>query len=241
MKYLITIKYDGSNFYGFQRLNGKRTVQEEIERALSIINKSKVEIKGAGRTDKGVHAYGQRAHFNLDINIPINNLKKALNDILDDDIVISDIKEINSEDFHARFSVKEKTYKYKICLNKEDPMKHNYYYQLDYDIDIDKLKEVASLYLGIHNFKNFVSGERDNYEAIIYNIDINRVNDNIEITFVGKSFYRYMVRNLVGAMLDVARGSATVDEVKLMLDNYEEEHHLSCAVPQGLYLMEIKY
>ena len=241
MKYLITIKYDGSNFYGFQRLNGQRTVQEEIEHALSIINKSKVEIKGAGRTDKGVHAYGQRAHFSLDINIPVNNLKTALNDILDDDIVISDIKIIEDNDFHARFSVKEKTYKYKICLNKEDPIKHNYYYQLDYYINIDKLKEVANLYLGIHNFKNFVSGQRDNYEAIIYNIDIKQEDDIIEITFTGKSFYRYMVRNLVGAMLDVARGSATVEEVKSMLDNFDVEHHLSCAVPQGLYLMEIKY
>ena len=240
MRYLVELSYDGSNFNGFQRLNDERSVQAELEHALSIINKADVEVKGAGRTDKGVHALGQRAHFDLDVDVPIDRLKTALNDILPGDIRIISIEKV-TQDFHARFNVTKKIYEYKINTGEYDVFKNNYYYQYKYDFNIDILKEVASLFIGVHNFKNFVSGERDNYEAIIYNIDINKDNDIITITFEGKSFYRYMVRNLVGAMLDVARGKATIEDVKNMLDNYDIDKHLSCAPANGLYLNKIYY
>ncbi len=240
MRYLVELSYDGSNFNGFQRLNDERSVQAELEHALSIINKADVEVKGAGRTDKGVHALGQRAHFDLDVDVPIDRLQTALNDILPGDIRIISIEKV-TQDFHARFNVTKKVYEYKINTGEYDVFKNNYYYQYKYDFNIDILKEVASLFIGVHNFKNFVSGERDNYEAIIYNIDINKDNDIITITFEGKSFYRYMVRNLVGAMLDVARGKATIEDVKNMLDNYDIDKHLSCAPANGLYLNKIYY
>jgi len=240
VRYLIEVEYDGSNFYGFQRLNEKRTVQKELERALSIINKKMTEVKGAGRTDKGVHSYGQRAHFDLDVKIPINNLKLALNDILPNDIYVKSI-EIKDKDFHARFNVKKKVYTYKINIGLFDPFKSNYYFQYNYDIDVNKLREVANLFLGVHNFKNFVSGQRDNYEAIIYNIDINKKEDIIEITFEGKSFYRYMVRNLVGAMIDYSTNKASLEDIRNMLDNYDVDKRLSCAPAQGLYLVKITY
>jgi tRNA pseudouridine38-40 synthase len=240
VRYLVELSYDGSNFNGFQRLNDERSVQAELEHALSIINKADVEVKGAGRTDKGVHALGQRAHFDLDVDVPIDRLQTALNDILPGDIRIISIEKV-TQDFHARFNVTKKVYEYKINTGEYDVFKNNYYYQYKYDFNIDILKEVASLFIGVHNFKNFVSGERDNYEAIIYNIDINKDNDIITITFEGKSFYRYMVRNLVGAMLDVARGKATIEDVKNMLDNYDIDKHLSCAPANGLYLNKIYY
>ena len=240
MRYLVEIEYDGSNFYGFQRLKGKRCVQEELEHVLSILNKSKVEIKGAGRTDKGVHAYGQRAHFDFDMNIPKERLFNAINDMLPKDIRITSLEEVDSN-FHARFDVKKKVYQYKINVGKYDPLLSNYYYQTDYKIDINTLKKLAQLFIGVHNFKNFVSGQRDNYEAIIYNIDIEKENDFIILTFEGKSFYRYMVRNLVGAMIDVITNKASIDDVKQMLDNPSCEKQLSCAQAQGLYLMKIYY
>ena len=240
MRYLVTISYDGSNFYGFQRLKNKRSVQEELEHALSIINKKAVEVKGAGRTDRGVHAYGQRAHFDMDIVIPSDRLMKALNDLLPNDIRITNIKEVD-EDFHARFNVKEKTYQYKINMGKYDPLKNNYYYQIDYKLNMNLLKKASKVFLGAHNFKNFVSGERDNYDAIIYDVSIKKEKEIITITFKGKSFYRYMVRNMVGAMLDVATGKNTLDELKKMLDNGEVAKQMSCAPAQGLYLMKIIY
>jgi len=240
MKYLITIQYDGSNFYGFQRQNNKRTVQNEIEKALTIINKGKVEIKGAGRTDKGVHAYGQRACFKLGVNVPTQRLLKALNDILPDDIYINKCKIVNDE-FHPRFDVKEKIYVYKINIGKYNPIWNKYYYQMKYPLDINKLIEASKLFIGIHHFNNFVSGERNNYEAIIYDIKLDITKNKIIMTFKGKSFYRYMVRNMVGAMLDVARNKVTLSYVKDMLDNYNEIKELSCAPAEGLYLMNIKY
>lgn len=239
MRYLVKISYDGSNFYGFQRLNNERSVQKVLEDALTIINKNSVEVKGAGRTDKGVHAYGQRVHFDLDIILPKDNLKKALNDILPDDIRIEEVQEVDN-DFHARFNVIKKVYQYKINVGKYDPLKHNYYYQVDYDIDIKKLEECKKVLLGAHNFHNFVSGERDNYDAIIYDIDINKENDIITITFTGKSFYRYMVRNMVGAMLDVAINKSNLDNLKEMLKE-DVDKQMSCAPACGLYLMEIYY
>ena len=240
MRYLVTINYDGSNFYGFQRLKNKRSVQDEIEKVLKVINKKDVEIKGAGRTDKGVHAYGQRAHFDLDINIPKDRLLKALNDSLPDDIRITSIEEVD-KDFHARFNVKKKVYQYKINLGKYDPLKNNYYYQFDYKIDMDKLNKAKELLIGEHNFKNFVSGERDNYDAIIYDIILEEKKEILTITFEGKSFYRYMVRNMVGAMLDVATGKQSLDTLKEMLDNVKVVKQMSCAPAQGLYLMKIYY
>src|SRR5574344_2596318 len=100
MNYLITISYDGTNYYGFQRLNSKKTIQQEIEGALSIINKKPVKIKGAGRTDKGVHAYGQRASFKLDVNVPADRLINAINSLLPMDIRITAC-EVVADNFHA--------------------------------------------------------------------------------------------------------------------------------------------
>ena len=240
MRYLVTISYDGSNFYGFQRLKNKRSVQEEIEKVLKIINKKDVEIKGAGRTDKGVHAYGQRAHFDLDIDIPKERLKKAMNDSLPNDIRINDIKEVD-KDFHARFNVKKKIYQYKINLGEYDPLLNNYYYQYDYKIDMNILNNAKELLIGEHNYKNFVSGERDNYDAVIYDIILEEKEKILTITFEGKSFYRYMVRNMVGAMLDVSTGKQSLDNLKEMLDNVRVAKQMSCAPAQGLYLLKIFY
>ena len=239
MRYLAKISYDGSNFYGFQRLNEERSVQKVIEDALTIVNKSVVEVKGAGRTDKGVHAYGQRVHFDLDITIPADNLKRALNDILPDDVRIEEIKDV-SDDFHARFNVIKKIYQYKINIGKYDPLKSKYYYQIDCSLDYDLLEQCKNELIGVHNFHNFVSGERDNYDAIIYDIDIKKEDDIITITFIGKSFYRYMVRNMVGAMLDVSTGKKTIADLKEMFSD-NKDIQMSCAPASVLYLIDIYY
>src|SRR5574344_426567 len=127
MNYLITISYDGTCYYGFQRLHGKKTIQETIELALSIINKKEVKIKGAGRTDKGVHAYGQRATFKLDVKVPAKRLINAINSLIPMDIRVTACKVV-ADDFHARYNVKKKTYLYKINNGLYDPLMNNYYY-----------------------------------------------------------------------------------------------------------------
>lgn len=239
MRYLMKISYDGSKFYGFQRLNDLRTVQKELEQALTMINKKDVFIKGAGRTDRGVHALGQGVSFDLDIKISADGLKKAVNALVKPDIYCRECM-IVDDDFHARFSVKKKRYRYKINLGEFNPLKDDYFYQPIFALDIEKMQEVAKLFLGIHDFKNFVSGERKNTQCIIYSIDFEKHNDDLEIIFEGKSFYRYMVRNLVGAMIEVGRGKVKIDVVKDILD-LKQDKTLFTAPACGLYLEKVIY
>lgn len=239
MYYLIRIAYDGSKFYGFQRLNKKESVQKVIEDALTVINKKKVVVKGAGRTDRGVHALDQCVSFKLDVIIDKEGLKKALNSLVEPYIYIREVIEVD-ENFHARFSVKKKQYLYKINLGEYNPLLSDYVYQSKYKLDINKMKEVAKLYIGIHDFTNFVSGERDNNDCIIYDINFEKVNDILEIRFEGKSFYRYMVRNLVGMMIEVGRGKDDISKVKEMLAAKEIKPGYT-APASGLYLEKIEY
>lgn len=239
MNYLVKIAYDGSKFFGFQRLNEEKSVQKVLEDALSLINKEPVVVKGAGRTDRGVHANGQYISFKLDININGDGLKKALNSIVRPYIDVREVIKVSS-DVHARFSVLKKKYIYKINMGEFNPLLADYVYYPPYKLDVDKMKEVANLYLGIHDFHNFVSGEREDYTAIIYNIAFFYDKDILNIVFEGKSFYRYMVRNLVGMMIEVGRGKYGLDKVREMLDSKDV---IECytAPAGGLYLEDIEY
>jgi tRNA pseudouridine38-40 synthase len=239
MNYVAKVAYDGSKFYGFQRLNEEPSVQKLLEEALTKINKHSVEIKGAGRTDRGVHANGQCFSFSLDVNIDLEGLQDGLNSLVAPYVYIKEIKEVD-EDFHARFDVLKKKYIYKINLGEYDPKLTDYVYQSRYKLDIAKMKEVAKLYLGVHDFHNFVSGERENYDCIIYDINFSEKDNILNIEFEGKSFYRYMVRNLVGMMIDVARGKEDITKVEEMLSSVDEIHGYT-APACGLYLENIEY
>ena len=239
MNYVAKVAYDGSKFYGFQRLNEEPSVQKLLEDALTKINKHTVDIKGAGRTDRGVHANGQCFSFKLDVNIDVEGLKDGLNSLIAPYVYIKEIKEVD-ENFHARFNVLRKKYVYKINLGEYDPKLVDYVYQCKYNLDIDKMKEAAKLYLGVHNFHNFVSGERDNYDCIIYDISFEEKDEILNIQFEGKSFYRYMVRNLVGMMIEVARGKEDISRIEKMLETVDEIHGYT-APACGLYLENIEY
>ena len=240
MRYLMKVSYDGSGFYGFQRLNDYRTVQKVLEEALGVINKGDVLVKGASRTDKGVHAYGQMIHFDIDYDIPVDRLMYAVNRILDNDIRVLDCKKVGN-DFHARFNAKRKKYVYKINLGDFDCLKSRYFLQVYGKLDIDQMRECAKVFLGYHDFRNFVAGERDNYLMCVEDIKFNMNNDILEIEFLGKSFYRYMVRNMVGAMLEVGMHKKEICDVSKMLDDYMIKKQMMTAPACGLYLMDIEY
>lgn len=239
VNFLITIAYDGSKFFGFQRLNEELSVQKVLEEALTKINKQPVLLKGAGRTDRGVHANGQRVSFKLNVNIDERGLKLALNSLIKPYIYVKEVKKVR-EEVHARFSVKKKKYIYKINLGEYDPKLTDYVYQPEYKLNLDKIKEVANLYLGVHDFHNFVAGEREDCTAIIYNINFSIKDEILSIEFVGKSFYRYMVRNLVGMMIEVGRGKDDISKVKEMLNSKDDIFGYT-ALPCGLYLEDIEY
>ena len=239
MRYLITITYDGTRYNGFQRLNDLSSIQGELEKALSILNKGSVLVKGSGRTDKGVHALGQTCHFDLKYDIPTNRLINAMNSILPSDIRVINCKSI-SDDIHARFSVKRKKYKYVINMGKYDLFNNNYLYNYRHKLNINNMKKASKYLIGKHNYKSFVSGYRLNYNSEIYSIRFIKNNNILTIKFCGKSFYRYMVRNMVGALIQVGNNNLSIEDFKNLVDNDTES---TCyTVPaSGLYLEGVEY
>ena len=240
MRYLAKISYDGSKFYGFQKLNNYKTVQEELEKALTKINKSLVTIKGAGRTDRGVHAFNQGVSFTLNINIPIDNLKEAINSIIDKYIYVNEIIEVE-DNFHARFDSLEKTYEYVINLGEYDAIDNDYIYNYCHKLNINKMKKASKYLIGMHSYKAFTSGDRDNYNSIIYDIKFKKKKDILVISFRGKSFYRYMIRNMVGCLINIGEEKNHPEIIKEMLDKKSKIYNYITAPASGLYLVDVKY
>ena len=238
MRIKIVFSYDGSKFSGLQRQKNERTVQKEIENALFTIYHEEILISAAGRTDAGVHANGQVAHF--DVKELKKGLKDSLNDLLLPDIFIINLSKVK-DDFHARHDVKKKEYIYKINIGPFKSSLNDYMLQPRYKIDINLLKEASKVFIGTHDFRNFVSGSRDNYMATIDNIKFRKVFDTLEIHFIGRGFYRYMVRNLVGALLEVAKCNTFPDTLEQMIEKPDVKKSLQTAPPQGLYLNKIWY
>ena len=239
MRYLIRFSYDGTKFHGFQRQNDVKNVQGTLERVLSDVFESDIVIKGSGRTDAGVHANGQCAHFDIDKKITKEDIN-IINRILNDEIVIKSYKLVRN-DFHARHDVKRKKYIYKLNIGDFDKTKEGYCYQKRLKLDFFLMKRAMKLFVGTHDFRNFVSGPRLDYTTTIYKTKIKRKGDMVLFEFVGIGFYRYMVRHLVGAVIDVGRGKAKVSDVERMIENPLVEKNLSVVPAEGLYLVEVKY
>lgn len=238
MKYLISFSYDGTLFHGFQRQKDVKNVQGTLESVLSNYFNKTILIKGSGRTDAGVHAICQCAHFECDRVIKNKDIKN-INKLLNKEIVIKKFRLVDNN-FHARYNVYEKTYVYKINNGKYKTKYEGYYYQIKKNIDIKKMREASKVLIGENDYHNFVSGSKDNTKTIIYSIKIYKIGSKIIFVFKGAGFYRYMVRHLVGALLDVGLNKLNKEELKRMLDNnYFKESRVVPA--SGLYLMNVKF
>lgn len=239
MRYLIRFSYDGTLFHGFQRQKNVKNVQGLLEQTLSGYFGQDILIKGSGRTDAGVHAKCQCAHFDISKKVTWKDIK-SINKILNGEIIINNLK-LEDNNFHARHDVKKKTYVYKINVGKYKSNYEGYYYQIKYNLDIKKMREASKVFVGVHDYRNFVSGYRDDYESVIYNIKISKFGNVLTFKFAGAGFYRYMVRHLVGALVDVGKGKVDINTIYGMIDNKEFTKKL-CVVPAcGLYLTDIKY
>ena len=238
MRYLIKFSYDGTKFKGFQRQKEYKNVQGTIEKVLSNYFKEDIIIKGSGRTDAKVHALNQGAHFDISKKITKKDIN-SINKLFNEEIKINNIKLVK-DDFHARYNAIEKTYKYKIYIGK-DKNKEGYYYQINYDLDIKKMQDAAKVLIGTHDFQNFVSGYRENYITTIYSIKIRKEKNTIIFTFKGIGFYRYMVRHLVGALIDIGKSKVEKSILINMLNYPKIDKKLNVAPAEGLYLIDIKY
>ena len=242
-RYKCVVAYDGINYIGWQTQPHGPTIQESIEKTIFKISKLHTNVIGSGRTDGKVHAKGQCFHFDSQFSLDAIMWKKALNGHLPKDIRILTCEEVSNK-FHARFSAKEKHYDYLINIGDYDVFQKDYAYQCFYKLDLEKMIEVSKLFVGKHDFTAFCANSLEanpNQVRTIDSIDFSVVNNVVTISFKGKGFLRYMVRMLVGTMIEVARGRVSVDEViKIM----KEKDKTSCkfnAKPYGLYLMDVKY
>lgn len=242
MRYLIKFSYDGSCFSGLERQKDKKTVQGEIEKQLTKLNKTKVDIHASGRTDKGVHAKMQYAHFDLDKDIKEYNLKKYLNNSLNKEIYIESIQK-KDNNFHARYNVKTKTYSYYINAGTFNPCKHKYEYQYCKPLDIEKMKRSAKILLGEHDFRSFCTGEKNKANCIrtIYDINITEKQNIIKITIKGNGFLRKMIRNIVALLIEIGANKKEEAYLDQILKQKSRLGNLKCAPPEGLYLEEVTY
>lgn len=247
MRYFMTFSYDGTKYKGYQKQPRLKTVQGEIEKHLTIINNNTpVDIHASGRTDAKVHALNQKAHFDMNINIEPDKLKQAINSMINDDIYVKNIIEVN-EDFHARFNVTGKEYIYKINMGEYDPIEKNYVYQYNRRLDVVEMERALKYIEGTHNFKSFTKTneeKEDDYErtivqaTLIRNLkDVNK----ITISLLGTGFLRYMVRNIVGTLIEIGEGKRKSEDIISILDSQDRRKAGKTAHPEGLYLKDVFY
>lgn len=242
MRYLIKFSYDGSCFNGFQKQPKLKTVQGEIEKALSKINRKNVILCASGRTDKDVHAIEQCAHFDLDVKVKEYNLKKYLNNSFSGEIYISSLEKVQN-DFHARYNVKRKIYSYYINMGEFSPIKRNYIYQFCNSLNIELIKEASLILLGEHDFRSFCTNEKTKENCIrtIYSIDIDVTNSILKITFCGNGFLRKMIRNIIAILIEIGQEKRNISSLTEILNNKSRTGNLKCVPGCGLYLEKVIY
>lgn len=238
----LVIEYNGQKFCGWQRQKSGRSVQGEIESALSKLLQQQTLIVGSSRTDAGVHAFGQVAHFDYEGNIKPENFSKALNSLLPDDIKIVSSSKVKNT-FNARFDVKKKTYLYYLSRCEKNALFNGLVAGISYILDENKMKECLNLFLGRHNFKGFcASGAQvENFEREIYEAKLFKKNNFFVFKFTGNGFMQHMVRILVGTCVDVGRGKLNLEDVKEALKFGDRAKAGKTMPASGLYLKKIYY
>ena len=193
MRYFITFSYDGSKYSGYQKQPKGRTIQGELEKALKKINSNKVvSVSASGRTDAGVHALNQRAHFDLNNEIEESRLKTSLNGLLPNDIYVKSVEKV-SDDFHARFNVRAKEYIYKINMGEYNPIELDYVYQYNNKLNVAEIERALKYLEGTHNFKSFTKAndEKEDYVRTIIKTNVIRNTKDINkitISILGTGF-----------------------------------------------------
>jgi tRNA pseudouridine38-40 synthase len=240
----LTIEYDGTDYNGWQSQRNGRTIQDEIEKAIGIMTRQKITLIGAGRTDAGVHALGQIANFFCDTAIEPGEFIKGLNSILPTDIVIRDCATIH-HGFHSRYDARGKRYNYRI-VNREIPpaIGRQYIWFIRKKIDVDAMQEAASYLAGTHDFKAFEgtgSPRKSTIRKVLKADVLLKKADMIVFEIEADGFLRFMVRNIVGTLIDVGLAKITPGDFRNIMESRDRGNAGITAPPQGLFLIEVKY
>ena len=239
----IIIEYDGTGYVGWQRQDNGLSIQGSIENAILKLTGEKITLYGAGRTDAGVHALGQVAHFNLTKEFKIDNIRDGLNQYLRPQPIAILQADLVNEDFHARFSAKRRTYKY-IITNRRSPLTitKNKSWGVFKKLDIIKMNFEAKYFIGKHNLESFRSSHCQSNSALktIDDIVITNKNNDILITVSAKSFLHSQVRIMVGTLVEIGKGKIT-KSIKNIIEEEKRSQAGITAPPYGLYLVKVEY
>ena len=251
MRYFkLTIAYDGTDFHGWQIQANKPTVQGEIVAVLRRLTQENVQLPGAGRTDAGVHALGQVGSFRTQSALSAGEFQRALNALLPPAIRIVSAEE-TGPDFSARWSAKGKVYRYRLYRGKVvPPMLWRYVLHYPFPLDEEAMKEAAAKFVGVHDFTSFAAstGSEDddkerNMEREIYSSELKRSDDGEELWFTvhGRSFLRYMVRKMVGTLLEVGRGKLSPADIERLYELKDRSKSGPTVPPQGLFMVSVDH
>lgn len=244
-KIKCVISYDGTNYSGYQIQPNEVTIQETIEEALGKMHGGKmIRIHSSGRTDKGVHAFGQVIHFETNLHIPPSNWKKALNTLLPDDIYVKHVQEV-AYTFHARIDALQKEYRY-FVMNQSEPniFKRNYVHFETELLNIKKMQSACKVFEGTHDFTAFSSARstvKGSKVRTLYEVTCDKKDDSIVFTLKGDGFLYHMVRIIVGVLVDVGKGNIDEIAIKNMFKSRDRTEVGVTLPPQGLYLWDVTY
>jgi tRNA pseudouridine38-40 synthase len=243
-RFKLTLHYDGAGFFGWQVQPGVRTVQAELEAALTRLRNSPTTVIAAGRTDRGVHATGQVASTLMPEKWTTHALHRALNAILPDDIWVASVDEVKI-DFHARYDATSRSYVYRIGTRPDaaSPFHRRYCWPLGVELPLDVLNDAAARFVGRHSFRAFAkSGQPERGEICSVSIAEWCINDvGVEFRVTADRFLHHMVRYMVGTMVDVARERRSANDIDTLLAGSTELETSPPAPPEGLFLSHVSY
>ena len=240
----LTVEYDGSGFHGWQRQKNDRTVQETIEKALAVMTREPVTLIGSGRTDAGVHALAQVASFKTRSHLDAGVFFSGLNSLLPEDVVIRSCERVH-DTFHARFDVTSKRYRYHLLNRPIAPaIGRQYVWHIRKPLDTAAMFRVADFLLGTHDFKAFegTGSPRDHtVRTVTHSTVAETGGGNLIYTIEASGFLRFMVRNIVGTLVEVGLGKIPTEAIGSILQSKNRSRTGATAPPQGLFLMDVNY
>ena len=241
MRYFIELAYKGTNYHGWQYQPNATSVQETLNKALSILLKTDIDIVGAGRTDSGVHAKQMFAHFDYDIEIDSTHLVHKLNSFLPKDIVIFNILKV-TEEAHARFDATKRTYEYHIHTTK-DAFENDDSWLYQNALDLDKMNQACQILFKHNDFECFskVNTDVNTFNCVIFDANWNQIDNRIVFTISADRFLRNMVRAIVGTMINIGTGKINLTDFEKVIESKDRSEAGFSVPAHGLYLTKIEY
>ena len=244
----LTLAYDGTDFHGWQLQPGQATIQGALTDVLGKITRERIQIHAAGRTDAGVHALGQVAHFKTRSELTAGEFQRAFNALLPATIRVMAAEEVGP-DFHARWNAQAKTYQYRIYRGRvAPPFVWRYVLHYPFPLDEEAMARAARLFEGEHDFTSFAassgSEEEDNERTMVrvmYSAQVRREGEELIYRVRGKSFLRYMVRKMVGTLMETGKGKLKPEEMAALFEMRDRSKSGMTVPPQGLCLVAVEY